>query len=234
MLNDELLSAYLDGELDQTKRALVESWLASDTGAATRLDRMSNADAALRRAIPRVAPDAADPVAALIMGRTSATVIPLRRTWARQAAAIAAACVLGVLVGRLDAGDSVNGVVAPGMELSAAIENILDTASSGGSAPIMGGEVQMALTFQTESGGVCRQFRTTSGARAADALACRDGGEWRLVVQAEAPSSSEEVYRTAGAEPSPIEAAVNAMGGAIVLNESEERALMSANWRARP
>lgn len=232
MLNDELLSAYLDGELDETKRALVENWLANDKGAAARLDRMSNADALLRRAIPKVAPDAADPIAALIMGRPSANVIPIRRTWGRQAAALAAACVMGVLVGRLGAAN--NDAPAPGMELNAAIQQILDTAPSGESAPIMGGEMQVALTFETESGDVCRQFRTSSGARAADALACRDGADWRLIVQAEAPADEEGVYRTASADASPIEAAVSAMGGVTVLSEREERVLMSSNWRPQP
>jgi anti-sigma factor RsiW len=55
MLNDELIGAYLDGELDAEKRALVEHWLASDKGAARRLVRMRSADAMVRLAVPRVA-----------------------------------------------------------------------------------------------------------------------------------------------------------------------------------
>ncbi len=229
MLNDGLIGAYLDGELDQEKRALVEHWLAHDKGAAARAERIRGADALLRRAIPRIAPDQADPIAALIMGGPTNVVGFTGRTWVRRAAAIAAACVIGVLVGRMSAPATVASV-DPKMRLSAEIQQALDALPSGQSAAIMGGEVQMALSVQTDSGAVCRQFRTVSGADSADALACRVGGDWRLAVQAAAPREAV-TYSVAASTSSPIDAAISAMGGAAVLDDAEERALMNANWR---
>jgi len=229
MLNDELICAYLDGELDQEKRALVEHRLASDKGAAARLERMRGADALIRRALPRFASDAHDPIAALIMERPLNVVKLVERTWVRRAAAIAAACVIGVLVGRLSGSEQVSDI-DPQMRLGAEIERVLENTPSGQSAPIMGGEVHMALSVQTETGVFCRQFRAVSGLHAADGLACRDGGQWRLVVQS-AAAREAAAYNTAAAEVSPMDAAINELGGATVLDESEERALIAADWR---
>jgi hypothetical protein len=229
MLNDGLIGAYLDGELDQEKRALVEHWLAHDKGAAARAERIRGADAMLRRAIPRIAVDQADPIAALIMEGPTNVVSFAGRGWIRRAVAIAAACVIGVLVGRASA-PSMMSNIDPKMRLSAEIERALDALPSGQSAPIMGGELQMALSVLTDSGALCRQFRTVSGADAADALACRVDGDWRLAVQAAAPGEAAE-FSVAAPAGSAIDAAISAMGGAAVLDANEERALIAARWR---
>lgn len=236
MLNDELIGAYLDGELDQEKRALVEHWLASDNGAAARLERMRGADALIRSALPRFAPGADDAIAAMIMERPPARVVAFKqammRPWVRQAAAVAAACVLGILIGRGGAREvlAVSHGEAPFMAVNAELARILDRTPSGSAAPVIGGEVQMALTMQTAAGLICREFRATSGAKATDAVACRENGRWRMVVQAAAPQE-DAGYRTAGAGASPLEAAVNALGGAAVLDEHEEAALLRSRWR---
>ena len=229
MLNDGLIGTYLDGELDQEKRALVEHWLAHDKGAAARAERIRSADAMLRRAMPKVAPDEADPIAALIMEGPTNVVTFTGRRWVGRAAAIAAACVIGVLVGRGSVPSLVTSI-DPKMHLSADIERALETLPSGQAVAIMGGEVQMALSVQTVSGAVCRQFRTVSGSDAADALACREGDNWRLVVQAAAPREAVS-YGVAAPTASPIDAVISAMSGAAVLDDAEERALMTANWR---
>jgi hypothetical protein len=232
MLNDELISAYLDGELDQDKRALVEHWLASDNGAAARLERIRNADSLIRRAIPTIATSADDPIAAMIMGTPPVNVVVFKRPWVRRAAAIAAACVMGLLVGRFSAPNFVSLERAAGQQMyvSAELARVLDVTPSGATAPVMGGEVQMALSVQTESGVVCREFRTVAGARSVDAVACNEGGGWRMIVQAAVPRESGR-YTTAGADASPTEAAINALGGAIVLDAREEEALIRAGWR---
>jgi hypothetical protein len=235
MLNDQLIGAYLDGELDPEKRALVEYWLANDNGAAARVERMRGGDALLRRAIPKMGADSNDPLTALILARPTNVVNLFERVaqgqGVRRAVALAAACVLGVLAGRFSDSPAAPGF-DPRMSLNAEIERVLETMPSGQNAPIMGGELQMAMSLQTESGAFCRQFRVTSGPDVADAVACREDGQWRLAVQAAAPAETES-YVAAAATASPIEAAINAMGGANVLDHNEERALIASDWRAR-
>ena len=52
MLNDDLIGAYLDGELDAERGAMVERQLRYDSGAVARLKRMRTADQLLRQAFP--------------------------------------------------------------------------------------------------------------------------------------------------------------------------------------
>ena len=51
-LNDELLCAYMDGELDAEMHARVERALVDDAGARVRLERMRVADERLKAEIP--------------------------------------------------------------------------------------------------------------------------------------------------------------------------------------
>lgn len=235
MLNDELIGAYLDGELDAEKRALVEHWLASDSGAAARLERMREADALIRDAIPRVTTPADDPIAAMIRGETSGKVLAfprVSREWGVRAAALAAACVLGVLAGRMTAPALISldrGVDAQ-MRVGPQVAQVLDTALSGEPTPVLGGQVEVALSFHTEAGQVCRQYRTSAGGRATDAVACRDEQGWRMLVQAVAPEAQEGAFVTAGAN-TPLDAAISALGPASALDAREERALIDAHWR---
>lgn len=229
MLNDELIGAYLDGELDEQKRALADHWLASDKGAAARLERMRRADALLREAIPRVATQPDDAIAALIAGQPDNVVQFKPRAWARQAAALAAACVLGVLLGRAVA-PGTSPVAGDQMRVSAEVSRILDTLPSGQSAPIMGGSVDVAMSVQTDSGDVCRQYRTRFGDDAADAVACQDNGGWRMLVQT-AAAESDGGFTPAGAT-SPIDAALSGLGPATALDQAQEQAMIAARWRA--
>lgn len=232
MLNDELIGAYLDGELDAEKRALVEHWLASDKGAAARLDRIRAADALMREAIPRVAAPEDDPIAALIRGQAERRPPRLTRQSAVRAAALAAACVLGVLAGRAMSPSliSINPSADARMRVGAEVAQALDSTPSGETVPVLGGEVRVAMSFQTEAGKVCRQYRTTSGHDAADAVACRDEDGWRMIVQASATDVDGDAFVPAGSN-SPLDAAISALGPAVALDSREERALMGANWR---
>lgn len=228
MFSDETLSAYLDGELDEAKRADVEAWLATDAGAAARLERMAANDAMLRRALPRLAAPASDPLADLIASGATPAPAPLHRPrWLNQAAALAAACVLGVFAGQLLTSTGEQRLFG----LSSAMQHALDTAQSGSTIQVGGQQVQMAISFQTPDSRYCRQFRVVEAGAAADAVACRDVEGWRLVVQAAAPSDEPSSYQTASAEDTPIDAAISALGGAAVLNPDEEQRLIERNWR---
>lgn len=228
MLNDEIIGAYLDGELTPARRAEVEAALQQNKGAIARLERMRAADAVLREAMGASGETRAkDPLAALILSDWPAEVRPLRvRTeWVRQAAALAAACVLGVFAGNLSAPQ---GLVHTDMSVSSAVAALLDHAPSGAARTANGSTVQVALSFRTDAGDFCRQFRATSGAAVSDAVACRGKEGWRTLVQAAV--SNGEGYRTASAS-DPIAASIDGMGGVSVLSADEEQALISAGWR---
>lgn len=241
MLNDELIGAYLDGELDAEKRALVEVWLAQDKGAAARFERMRASDEHVRGALPRVRASGDDPMVKLIMEGPDNVVRgafqAANRPWAKRAAAIAAACVIGVFAGRLTASNAVliDAGLDPEMRVGAALDHILDTAASGSHASVTGARVDVALSMRTGDGILCRQFRMTSGDRASDAVACRDGDQWRVLVQSVAGANPSDDYQTAGAgQVGAIDAAIEGLRGVVVLDAAEERALIGVGWRAQP
>ena len=126
MLRDDILSAYLDGELDAEQRAMVEQHLDSNKGAATRLERMRSSDSLLRQAFPATAQVKDNRLAAMILepkARVGA------RVWATRLAPIAAAIVFGVLLGQLPRLGAEN--TAP-FAVSAQESRLLDTMPSGG------------------------------------------------------------------------------------------------------
>lgn len=221
MLNDELLGAYIDGELGPSQKGEVERLIRNSPGARLRLERMRAGDGALRRAFASDKAGAgADNLAELV-----------RRGWPSRpiarmllaGSAIAAACVLGVIGGRLTLAPQ----LGPGMHLSAGMAAALEHAPSGKVVSVNGGQMQVALSFRSDDNNVCRQYRTTSPQQDVDAIACRDGGAWRVAVQTIAVENPN--YRAAAAN-DPIAAAVERMGGASVLNADEEQTLISNNW----
>src|SRR5262249_35628159 len=98
-LNDEVLCAYMDGELDVATRERVEHALLDDAGARVRLERMHAADERLKADIPVSALQPDDPLSERILG--GKPVPRVSRPTLRWGAAITAlaAGISGVVVG---------------------------------------------------------------------------------------------------------------------------------------
>ncbi len=225
MLNDEILGALIDGELPPQRREAVERALGDNRGAELRLENLRRSDVLCRDAFA-VTQSANDPLAELIAHgwpkRVSRPVV-----WRRRAAAIAAACLLGVFAGRMTNTEPPNSQ----MRASNEIARVLNEAPSGVVSPIRGGKMQIALSLRADNGALCRQYRTTISGEAVDALACKQGDAWRLAVQAAAMES--DGYRTAAAN-DPVAAAIDGLGGASVLSASEETQFIDNGWSIAP
>lgn len=218
MLNDDLISAYLDGELDAERRAMVENHLRTDSGAAARLERLRNADGLLREAFPAAAQARDDLFAAMIMAPSPQQT---RRRWATQAAALAAVLLCGVVVGQFVRFSSAPAPYA----VSANQAHLLDTLPSGESARADGATFEAILSVRSDDGDFCRQFRLTSGDSASDVLACRaENGGWRMA--AAAPAAVVDEFIPASGAPV-FDAAIQALGPVNVLDAEQERAYLS-------
>lgn len=221
MLSDDTISAYLDDELDVGHRAMVEQQLRVDKGAAARLERLQTADNVLQQAFPATGSAKDDRLSAIIL----AGGVPARRNWATRAVAIAAAIALGVFAGnfvRVNDG-------AESFALSQQQAHLLDTQLSGRVIGTDEGAFEVVLSLRSDDGDVCRQFRLTRDMQSTDVLACRSGDDsWRMV--AAAPASQVEGYVPAGAN-SPLDAAIQNLGGVQSLDLSEESDLIDRDWR---
>lgn len=220
-LNDELLCAYLDDELDPAGRQRVAAALAADTGAQLRLQRMREADRDLKRALPL---DGGDHFEAAMTARIQSGKTP---SWRRSALPWAtAAAVAGLFAGYLVRHVAVT-PRAELVQLSKAMQSMLETRPSG--APQADG-MSVMLTFEAQDMRYCRLFRATTGT-AGEGLSCRSPeGNWQLVAWDATAATSADGFRPAGAS-AVTDAAMVALGGEPALDAAAESALMQRGWR---
>ena len=232
-LNDELLCAYIDGELDAGQRDQIEQALAQDAGGRLRLSRMRAADERLRVEIPVSANAAGDPLARLILrGEAAAPALAARmpvNSW-RYGFALAAGCAalaLGFVLARVGGNTS-----SPEIFASKALQSTLERAASGAPLGSEAGAAAIVLTVNTQDGRFCRLYRLRTGVAAgvAEGVACREDGRWR-VVGFDATVPSDTGFHTAGASPL-LDGVLDRLGGEA-LAPAAERAALLRNWRGR-
>jgi hypothetical protein len=225
--SDDTLMAYADGELDPAERAAIEQAMRTDPAIAAAVERHRalRADVAaafagiLDEPVPaRLQPPA--PVVSLAVERDK------RRRWSwPEWGALAATLVVGVLAGRMIPGGGPaiagngNQVVAQG-ELAAALDRQV-----GGKAE---GAVKVGVSFAARDGAYCRGF--VMGAAAG--LACREGGQWKIPVLAEAEKEAAGGYRQAGsALPPAVLDAIDARIADKPLDAAGEEAARARGWQ---
>lgn len=243
-LNTETLMAYVDGELSPAEAAAVEAALASDAGARAQVEQLRSLSLRVRAAF---SPELSDAVPAGLLAQAhgqhlqapAATVHPLPRPTARHWPRWMglAASVLFVAWGWQHWGSgsgaedqawhtSPTGQVQASASLQRALEDqlALDAGPTG---------VKVAWSFKDRDGRYCRAFEARGGA----GLACRDAGQWQLVVltpapQGPVPAQAEADLRLAASSlpAAVLEAAERRMAG-IALDAAQERAARDTGWR---
>jgi hypothetical protein len=252
---DDLLVAYVDGELDEAERLRVEQAIARDVRLAQRVahqralrGRVRTArDGVLNEPVPQRRVNAArgeglaGPAQIIDLARVRAQ--RARRSERRRAAiprraatAIAASLLLGLGSGLLieylvvDAGPTEyrNGAVLAGGLLHRALNDQLASAAPGSSA------VRIGLSFRARSGGFCRTF-ALEDAHSMAGLACRQQDRWHILMllgneASAAPAASG--YRMAGlAMPPALAQAVNERISGEPLDSNAEAKARLSGWR---
>lgn len=172
-LTNEILSAYIDGELPADEATQVALALTRDPDAVRRLDALRRGDAALREAFAWMRPGEIDLTASIAAGMRRAE--QSRRLALLVAGALMAA-TLGFGLGKIAPPRDIRLDPAQGAIADGDLARALDARAS--SAP---GPVRIALTFRAADGRICREFRAPA---ALEGLACRQGRGWRLAVLA--------------------------------------------------
>ena len=244
IFSDEIVMAYVDGELDDAARAALEGAMATDTDLAERVARErrlrarlhSEFDPVLREPIPERLLAATQGTAA--KARTSNLVwlkrIPARDWRWPQWSAIAASLVLGVFIAPLLRHEPTEGplairdgkVLASGALAHALSEQLASNQPA--NAP-----VHIGVSFLSRNGDYCRTFMLRDKS-AVTGLACRDGGSWRLQALAatdRATSGSGEYQPAASSLPPAIEQSIEALIGGDPLDAKGEAAARGEDWR---
>jgi len=252
---DELLTAYVDGELEGTERARIEQAIALDARLAQRVAqhralraRLRKAfDGALHEPLPQrllnaaKLPAASGPAQIIDLARVRAA--RARRPEKRRApiprrAAIAVTASLlvglgaGVLIESLITGTSLteyrNGSLLASGSLNRALNEQLASA-----APVSGA-VRIGLSFRAKTGGYCRTF-VIDNKRALAGFACREQQRWRVVTllgadRASSPGSPQAYRMASSAMPPPLLQAVNEHISGEPLDASDEAKARRGDW----
>lgn len=239
-LSDEMINAWLDGEVTQEQRNEVEAAIAARPELGMHVARLSRVDRLL-------APAYAETLNAPIPERFEALLAKPRRRvagFASLAAALsgllspqpmaiaAASLVVGIVLGGavLSAPPGGPGIEPDGkgrMIANGSMATSLASVASGAAS----GPVNIRLSLVDDGGRFCRQFETAGSA----GLACLEGGEWVIdtLSQAGGAPSADEVYVMADGSADPaITAALQRRGVRHVLDGREESLAIGSGWKA--
>jgi anti-sigma factor RsiW len=235
-LSDELIIAYVDGELPADQRAAVEAAAAADPQAAARLAAHRALADHVRDAYAGIALEPAPPrlVLAASSAPAGATILPFppRKAQPRMglwtSGAVAASVALGLVVGRLIWGGGDEWI---GQDLRARgrLAQALNTQLASHQAS---SSIHIGVTFRSADGPLCRTFTVTRGG-GFDGLACRRGGDWivRMAVPPPAAAPGGE-YRTAASElPPAVADLAQAMAAGAPLDAAAEAQAKARGWR---
>lgn len=201
---DELLAAYVDGELQGAERARVEHAIAHDARVAQRVAhyramraRMRGYDSALHEPMPQrllqVARSAARPASAQVIDLARVRAERKRRNERRrllqpQRIAIAASLLGGLLVGalveRLASTPGVTEYRDGALLARGALADALSNQLADDSPP--GGSFHVGMSFRAKSGDYCRTFSSTDS-RSLAGLACHEQDHWQILTLADSP-----------------------------------------------
>lgn len=224
-VSDELLCAYLDGELDAAAAARVAAAIDADPRLAARAVAQRALRAQLKARFDPVLEEAVPlRLQAAAAGRGPRAVAKPRPAW--EWGALAASVVLGVLAGAaLFRGGGTDPWRLDGDRLLAS--GRLDRALS----ESLSGDAGIGLTIRTGDGGVCRSFQFGEGPAG---LACRRGGKWVVDVLADSAGGTGG-YRPAGsALPESLRLAIESRAIGEPLTRDQEVALRASGWTDDP
>ena len=226
-MDEAMLIALVDGELDEVNRRRVERAVAQDPALAARLAEHRRLREQLSAHYAPVAQEPVPPHLRALLNEAAAVtpiVRPKRRTagWA-MGGAIAASLVLGLGIGRMTGGDAgpiaiKDGVMMAQGPLARALDRQLASAQNGAA-------IRMGLTFRRKGGGWCRTF---DGAVAG--VACREGQGWRVEQALQGKVETTDYRQAAAADPR-LMATVESLMAGDAADAAAERAAQEAGWR---
>jgi hypothetical protein len=207
---DDMLMAYVDGELDEIARGRLERALADDPALGTAAETQRRLKARLSQHYDPIADEEVpERFRSMLEGKVAdiAAARERRRAWLdwRRLAAVAATFVAGVLAAQLipeaaERDGSAGGPLFARASLSEALDTRLASTQSADASTRIG------VSFAAKDGRLCRSFETRDLA----GLACRDGGEWELLTMVRVSGGTEGQYRQAGS------------GSALVMQVAQE------------
>ena len=228
--DDELLSRWLDGELDPGLAASLEQRLSEEPELAAKLRVFEHNDSALR-AMYRRSAQAPSPA---LSARIVASELPKRgqpRQPVWRQLAVAASVTLAVALGLVLQEQGPTDALAMDSVLAGALETTPSRAE-GWDELADGRKLRAVLTFPAADGTWCREFMTASNEGHWRGVACRHEGSWvTQVIGREVFLEQRQGYQAASADDSNAVARfIDATATDVALSLSQEQSLLSNRW----
>jgi len=249
--DDELLSAFIDGELSTADAAELSERLAQEPALLQRLEALRSSDDATRavyasldeQPLPQAVLDLLKDEGSAAASETNNVIAFPPRGWRRFAqvpVAIAAsvALVAGLLVSRViedtpDGADAAAALYAQTIPEDSDVHRMLENNVSAEDVAFPDGSAgRVILSFTDMNGDWCRQLAINSAASTVDALACRRSGHWHTEAVSFGPASNGTYQQASGSQSAAMTAVIDRLiGEQAVLDKQQERQKIADNWQ---
>lgn len=243
--SDEILGAYIDGELGAAQKQALDDALETDAVLAVRLEQLRSADRlfingleALTRAdtpadiLDLLKPTDTDKKAVLLSAHNDRTL----NRWLPLAACFLAAAFMGsgYLLGKSQT-DKAPLLFTQSITKTHPLFTALETTPSASRISLDEADqlsLEPLLSFKSVDGNTCRQFSVITQSSAYEALACREKNAWKLQAWATSSTVPIENYSTASGTPSPaIEAAIDDLIEGDAMSVEDESHFIRSGWK---
>jgi len=232
-VSDEMLMAFVDGELDDAETSRIESLISADDALAARAERLLVSRELVREALAPVRTEVVPPhLIAAALGTTQDLAPPRVKRPPQWAMAACVALVAGAL--GYFAHAAISGVAPPARLMaqatSVAVLDAIQALPAGAEArlSLAGADVaaQVVGSFPVDAG-YCRLFTLTSGPEQVRALSCGNEAGWSVPVAV--LESSDGFQPASGAEA--IDVYLDNAGAGGALDSAAEAEAIARGWR---
>ena len=230
-IDDEMLMAYVDGELDEVTSRRVTRALAESPRLAEAAEAQRRLKAKLSQ---RYDPVAEEEVPDRFRALLESNVVPIgparekKQAWLRwpQLAALAATFVVGMLTAQVVTDQERAGVDGGPMLAAGPLVSALETQLA--STQPEDAPAKIGVSFAATDGRLCRTFETAD----LTGLACRAEPGWELVTTARLAGGSGGEYRQAGSAAALVMQVSQDMISGEPFDAEAERRARDSGWRS--
>ncbi|MES2606764.1 MAG: hypothetical protein V4603_17675 [Pseudomonadota bacterium] len=230
--NDEILSAFMDGELAPADMESVRAALKHDDELVARLAVLSQVDTLVKKQSQH-ADDRPMPAAVLAMLTAEAPAAPkqsaviLQGPWQRWRQPLALAASVAVVASLSLVYLNRGSAELPPLTSYAAS---LDTATSGTVVTVDDATLVTRFSFRNRQEQYCRQYQLASDTQRTENVACRLAGDWNLVATVELPIQRTDEFQPA-TNTSSLDLMLDGLMQGQALDLATEAALISEGWQ---
>jgi len=232
-IDDDMLMAFVDGELNEVNRARVERAAAEDPALRVRLEQQQRLRARLAAHFgPAVEEEVPERFRALlntdVVPFPVAKPRPARPLW-QTLTALAATLLLGLAIGRTLLAPGASGpfaVEGGAMVARGELAQALDTQLA--SAQAQDAPTRIGVSFTNNDGRACRTFDS----QAAAGVACRGDAGWQVMMTAAGSGGRRTDYRQAGSANLLVQQAAQEMMAGDPYDDVAERRARDSGWRS--